>query len=351
MPELAEVEYFRKQWNSGFNAPVLKVLVHANARIFRDVAANELVRHLPGARLVHSMAHGKQMFFHFRPKMILGVHLGMTGRLSVRKAQAPQEKHDHLILEQRDRSLVLTDCRMFGRLQFAMGTYHPEWQRGLPPAMLSANFDWRYLQSAFQRHPKTSIKVILLKQEIFPGIGNWMADEILWQAGMEPERVGVRITEMETKRLYRTIRRICRIALKTIGQNLDYLPPNWLFFSRWHNGNPCPRCKTILSRSSLHGRTTCWCENCQSVESQNPLLAHKPSKTPRRSQWAKTFAEAAKIFQVDQETILKWIKAEGNPGLSTKGWMYLAKWQPWVRFTGRSWFRRTHEIGRQNMLI
>jgi len=275
----------------------------------------------------------------------------MTGRLCVREADWAQEKHDHFILRQRDHSLVFTDCRMLGRFQFAVNTHCPKWQINLPPEILSASFNQRLLQSAFRRHCRTPIKAILLKQEIFPGIGNWMADEILWQAGLKPSRLGKQISEVEAKRLYRTVRHVCRTALKTIGRNLEHPPPTWLFLSRWHDGNPCPRCKTILSRRSLHGRTTCWCENCQSMKSQSPLLAHKPSKTPHRSQWAKTFAEAAKIFQVNQETILKWIKAEGNPGLSTKGWMDLAKWQPWVRFTGRSWFRRTHEIGRQNMLI
>ena len=56
MPELAEVEYFRKQWNPGLGKRIDGVLIHPKARIFRGTDTTALVRSLTGATLERSEA-------------------------------------------------------------------------------------------------------------------------------------------------------------------------------------------------------------------------------------------------------------------------------------------------------
>ena len=65
MPELAEVEYYRRQWDAGLGARILAVELHARKRVFRGSDTREIVRRLTGARLVQSIARGKQMLFRF----------------------------------------------------------------------------------------------------------------------------------------------------------------------------------------------------------------------------------------------------------------------------------------------
>ena len=81
MPELAEVEYFRRRWQPGVGRKVAKVFLNPKARIGRGVDAKAMSKALTGAKLIESFAAAKQMAFRFSGNVWLGVHLGMTGRL------------------------------------------------------------------------------------------------------------------------------------------------------------------------------------------------------------------------------------------------------------------------------
>jgi len=105
-----------------------------------------------------------------------------------------------------------------------------------------------------------------LMQERFPGIGNWMADEILWRAAIHPAQPAGSLTPAEINTLYREIRTVCRNALNAIAGRGDLLPHDlnvgipdtWLFNHRWRDGGRCPRTKQPLERADIGGRTTCW---------------------------------------------------------------------------------------------
>ena len=119
MPELAEVEYFRKQWDAGAGAKITRVALHDGKRLFRGIDVARLEAALTAAILVESEARAKQMLFGFRKgreRAWLGVHLGMTGKLSVAPRGFEPGKHDHLVLFQAKRVLVFTDARVFGRV-------------------------------------------------------------------------------------------------------------------------------------------------------------------------------------------------------------------------------------------
>src|SRR6266576_6206976 len=80
MPELAEVEYFRRQWNAGIGHRVIKIALHSGKRIFRGTNTRALPEELAGAHLLTSEARGKRMLFRFSNENWLGLHLGMSGR-------------------------------------------------------------------------------------------------------------------------------------------------------------------------------------------------------------------------------------------------------------------------------
>ena len=188
MPELAEVEFTRKRWNVGFGKEIEAVSIHSNARIFRGCDINELKRKLVGAVLTYSESHGKQMLFQFRGRGYLGIHLGMTGDLLVETERYKGGKHDHLVLKQKRQMLVLNDPRLFGRVRFSPGSEIPDWWSMLPPRIDSQEFTPAVVRSFLKRRKGSPLKAILLIQEAFPGIGNWMADEILWRARIHPAR-------------------------------------------------------------------------------------------------------------------------------------------------------------------
>ncbi len=267
MPELAEVEFFRKRWAQAARGhPVIDVLTHGSKKLFRDAPAAELKRALKGSRLLSSRTAAKQMLFKFSGDAWLGIHLGMTGELHVEPKDYVPQKHDHLVLRTKQPTLVFTDPRMFGKLEFHQGRHAPDWWTRIAPAILSDTFTADAVAAFLQRRGRAPIKAVLLMQERFPGVGNWMADEILWRARLHPRRLAGSLNHAEVRTLWRECRMVCRIALRTIAGQGEYLPHDlnthipatWLFNHRWGNGGICPRTKEILIREEIGGRTTCW---------------------------------------------------------------------------------------------
>jgi len=267
MPELAEAEFFRKRWHlAARGARIARALTHDRAKIFRGTDVAALRRALTGARLTDSEARAKQMCFRFSGGAWLGVHLGMSGELRVEPVAYAAHKHDHLILGTAKRTLVFTDPRMFGRVQFHRGASPPAWWTKIAPAILSEAFTEEAVATFLRRRARAPIKAVLLMQECFPGVGNWMADEILWRAAIHPKRRAGSLTSREVRTLWRECRGVCRLALDTIAGKGNYLPPNlnvhipraWLFWHRWEDGGRCPRTHKPLVREEVGGRTTCW---------------------------------------------------------------------------------------------
>jgi formamidopyrimidine-DNA glycosylase len=265
MPELAEVEYYRRLWNPGIGERIDEVVLNGAKRIFRGSEPKKIEQALRGAKLLGSEAHGKQMLFRFSKEAWLGVHLGMTGELRVEPPDFKAGKHDHLVLRQKRRALVFSDARMFGRLRFHDGKSAPEWWTKLPPAVLSREFSLKRFREVLQRRRRAPLKAVLLLQEFFPGVGNWMADEILWQARLNPHTHAGALDDSQQQTLWRMTKHVCRVALKTIGPNWGDPPKNWLIHRRWKAGGICPRDGTKLSRATIGGRTTAWCPKCQAA--------------------------------------------------------------------------------------
>lgn len=260
MPELAEVEYFRKRWNSGLGEKLLRVEVHASARVFSGTDLALMQKALAGSRLRGSEARGKLLLFRF-DQATLGLHLGMTGELRLEPAGFCPARHDHLALIQEKRTLVFADSRQFGRVIFQSGRADPDWWSTLPPDVLSKDFSRAALTAFLRRRKAAPVKSVLLMQERFPGVGNWMADEILWRAGLHPATPAGNVPDPGL--LWKTIRSVCRDALRVIGTHWNDPPDEWLFPHRWKAGGTCPRCGGDLRRNPIGGRTTCWCPHCQ----------------------------------------------------------------------------------------
>lgn len=258
--------------------PVLRVEVHPAARDFRPANPRKFVSLLKGATLVSSEARGKLICFRFTGDLWLGIHLGMTGHLRVetedpegrdgRETRPPRlpGKHDHLCLHQPGQVLVFNDPRQFGRLLIDRGEAAPLWWAGLPPALLSREFTTDAVAAFLWRHARAPVKGVLLLQERFPGLGNWMVDEVLWRSGIHPACPAGTLSRAEIAVLRREIRAVARVALRRIAQEDEDLPAGWLFHHRWKDGGICPRSGVPLVREHIGGRTTCWSPGVQKCD-------------------------------------------------------------------------------------
>jgi formamidopyrimidine-DNA glycosylase len=263
MPELAEVEMYRRKWDCGIGGRITAIELHPRKRIFRETNARELVRRLNGARLVSSCGRGKQMIFTFSGQNALGIHLGMTGTLRVEPPSFRPEKHDHLVLRQRERALVFRDPRQFGRVRFHHGDEPGAWMPTETPEIAVRAFDAKFVAEFLQRHRRAPIKAVLLLQTGFSGIGNWMADEILWRAKIRPAKKAGQLSGRERASLLRETRFVARQSMRIIGREDRDLPRGWLIHERWSASGKCPRDNKALRRAIIGGRTTAWCPRCQ----------------------------------------------------------------------------------------
>ena len=267
MPELAEVEFYRKRWAlAATGAQIISVKVHEKARIFRGTNIALLHETIQGAKFFSSATAAKQMLFRFNRDAWLGLHLGMSGELSVEAPDHAPRKHDHLVLGTRNHTLVFSDPRMFGRVLFHRGKKAPAWWDNIAPAILSKQFTVQAVTIFLRRRARAPIKAVLLMQEQFPGVGNWMADEILWRAAIHPRRLSGSLKPAEVRTLWRECRHVCRLALDAIAGRGKRLPPDlnvnipktWLFKHRWQKGGRCPITGQPLAHGVVGGRTTCW---------------------------------------------------------------------------------------------
>jgi formamidopyrimidine-DNA glycosylase len=268
MPELAEVEFFRRQWDVAVGKPIERVRTHPQARIFRDAPAEAVKNAIEGRVLFASEAQAKQMLFRFGPEVWLGLHLGMAGKLEQAPVEMVPSKHDHLVLYTPDEALVFSDYRMFGKLELHLGVEAPAWWTRLAPPVLSDEFTREVVGAFCARRAKAPIKAVLLMQERFPGIGNWMADEILWRARIHPATpAGALSKGRKLTELHRRIQEVANDAMReiaglgapTVPHTLnERVPEDWLFNHRWRDGGTCPQTGKPLVREEIGGRTTCF---------------------------------------------------------------------------------------------
>jgi formamidopyrimidine-DNA glycosylase len=285
MPELAEVEFFRKRWHqAAAGQRVVRILTHDTKKLLRELDLPAFRRALIGAKLESSSAAAKQMLFRFSGNAWLGIHLGMSGELTVTPPDRTPGKHDHLVLVTEKHALVFNDPRMFGSVDFHLGQEPPRWWSKIAPAILSKEFTVAAVTVFLKRRGRAPIKAVLLMQERFPGVGNWMADEILWRAAIHPARLAGSLSPAEIRTLWHECRTVCRQALTAIagrGRKLPKdlnvgIPDTWLFKHRWRRGGRCPKTGKPLAHATIGCRTTCWSPARQKLGAR--ASAPQPSK-------------------------------------------------------------------------
>ena len=119
------------------------------------------------------------------------------------------------------------------------------------------------MSEILRRHSRAPIKAVLLRQDRFSGIGNWMADEILWRAHLDPRTPAGQVRGLRLRRLFTMTRFVARHALRIVGHDFSDPPAGWLFNEKWKRGGVCPIHRMLLRKETLGGRTTAWCPRCQ----------------------------------------------------------------------------------------
>jgi formamidopyrimidine-DNA glycosylase len=257
VPELPEVERYRRFFSRHVvGKTVLRVDV-TDVGILRVVTAPELDRALRGRRFEEPDRLGKWLIaWTDGPALLL--HFGMTGDLAWGADERDRHRHDRVIVVVNDGELRYRNLRKIGGVWLA---HHPDEVAAilgpLGPDALSVGRR-EFLDRLSRR--RGQIKPALLSQRLVAGVGNLMADEILWQAPLHPARRIETLSDTDRDRLFDVLRAVLRQAIRRGDAGGEHRS---LLAVRGEPGAACPRCGTVLERSVIGGRTTYHCPGCQ----------------------------------------------------------------------------------------
>lgn len=192
-------------------------------------------------------------------KLIL--HFGMGGDLGYYKL--PGERPDYTRIEfilANGWRLAFTCPRKICRVMLVDETAHVPALREMGPEPLSVGFSLAFLERLIEERPRRQIKPLLLDQKMIAGVGNIYADEILFEAGVRPDRRGLSLNEDEIKRIHRATRRVLRRSIRTSGDD-DF--PSEFLVSREARGALCRVCYQPIEKKRIGGRTAHFCSHCQ----------------------------------------------------------------------------------------
>ena len=205
-------------------------------------------------------------------------HLGMTGNVEIRRSgksftrawglklwsegkrerNAPFLQFCRLrIIMEDGTEIAITDPRRFGRIRLANDplTEPPISKLGHDP--LQSFPSARSLAKILAKR-RTPVKAVLLDQSVFAGVGNWIADEVLFQAGISPYRRAAKLSQSEVARLRTKLLFIVKRAVADKA-NYDRYPSTWLFHHRWgKKENAQTSRKHRIVHDTIGGRTTAW---------------------------------------------------------------------------------------------
>lgn len=216
---------------------------------------------------------GKYWWLDFgEPPVVFG-HLGMSGW--IRELGQPTirlKEHGNAPLDDesgRPRFLKLmmtaesgqriafTDGRRLARLWLGQSPELDSRVSKLGPDALDELPDVEALLKTLNRR-KAPLKALLLDQKLFAGVGNWIADECLYQAGLAPKRTGDTLTRDEVANLRSRLLEILQHAVD-VNADKEQFPSGWLFHHRW-DGDRGPEVidGEPIIRETVGGRTTAW---------------------------------------------------------------------------------------------
>jgi formamidopyrimidine-DNA glycosylase len=151
----------------------------------------------------------------------------------------------------------MTDGRRLGRIRLR------EDPAGEPPisllgwdALLELPAPARFIAQLRER--QAPIKAVLLDQGFAAGVGNWIADEVLYQARIAPARRAHLLSPAEAARLRSRIRSVMKTAVGARSDS-ERFPRGWLFHHRWgRNAEARTARGERIRHSTVGGRTTAW---------------------------------------------------------------------------------------------
>ncbi len=290
MPELPEVETVRRGLEPRIIGKRFADVMHDTPKSFPN-SANDVQQFLIGAKAVTVRRRAKVLIIELDNEYSLVIHLKMTGQMVYRtdnNSFGAGHPNDSLIGELPDKStrvtfnfddgskLFFNDQRKFGWVRLIPNAELPniDFFKKLGPEPLATDFTAKDFRLRIRKRPKSSIKAVMLDQNIIAGVGNIYADESLWGSKIHPATIVKNIGDNKLNTLFKELRYVLELAIEKGGStdrnyvNAEGKRGSYLSFARVfrREGQACPRCGTAIIKTRVAGRGTHFCPKCQKVK-------------------------------------------------------------------------------------
>jgi formamidopyrimidine-DNA glycosylase len=260
VPELPEVEAYRRIAERALHRHIAGVDAPDDWYLKRGLDAEVVRAALVGREFTAARRIGKLLLLDVSDDgPVLGLRFGMTGRLLVDGAAGVDKLlySSHQELERFDRFMVRFadggDLRMRDPRRLGGVELDPDEGRLGPDALSLTPAALRGALAGSE----APLKARLMDQARIAGVGNLIADEALWRAGLSPVRAAGSLTPAELRRLHKHLTGTVVDLIERGGSHTgDFLPARV-------PGGTCPRDGTPLRRETVGGRTTFWCPRHQ----------------------------------------------------------------------------------------
>lgn len=272
MPELPEVETYRRFLDELIlQVPVEAVVVH-DAHVLRPAEA-ALRAAVVGRRFTGSRRVGKNLLLLLDQPAgaALTLHFGMTGDVAVYRDAEDRPRFTRVeIILQGGLRFGFVDARKFGRVGLTSDVAAFLKEKKLGPDAYD-DLTAEHLAAALSRRKGALLKAALLDQRVAAGLGNWIVDEVLFQARLHPARRAGALTPQEVTHLHHATRHVLHTAIEAEANYRDF-PADFLIHAREWDTPPatvadvtrCPRHPAeSIQKHYVGGRATFWCAQCQ----------------------------------------------------------------------------------------
>ena len=288
MPELPEVETTVRGLRKTIVGLIIKDVwtdLATQDKRQRDAVANTeyfkiFKKNIKNKKIKSIERQAKNILINLSDNKTILIHMKMTGHLLFNN----KDKFVHVIFSLSNKNyLAFSDMRKFGKItlldpegkstSYGAGT-KTSYLAHLGPEPLDKNFTYEKLEERLKKKPNGKIKTVLMDQTVVAGIGNIYSDEILWQAGINPERrVSTLLRQgsegQEIKSIFKAMREILNKSIKFGGDSMsDYINISGEKgkFQLHHQayrrtGQKCREkdCKGIIKRKMINGRSAHFC--------------------------------------------------------------------------------------------
>lgn len=272
MPELPEVETICQGLRDNILNQTIREVYHLTKHKLRQEIPTDIIQKINNANIDNIVRRAKYIQIFLSNNQVLLMHLGMSGKVLLKKKDYIYQKHDHFSFVLANGSVVVyNDPRRFGLITLVkkgeLENHALIKNLGVEP--FDSTFTSNYLEKVLNR--KQPIKLSLMDNKYIVGVGNIYASEALFLSKVSPLRISNTLTSKEVKLLHSKIIEILELSIKRGGSSLkDYASVSGekgyfqnLFNVYSREGEECRSCNSYIIKIKQGGRASFYCDKCQ----------------------------------------------------------------------------------------